>query len=62
MVPLETTPENGELVDRADTMTAASEFRADLIPIGNVRKTEQLAANRGFTVKVSARFGPNVVD
>ena len=62
MVPSQTTLEDRKLVDRADTMTAAGEFRADLIPIGDVRKTEQLATNLDFAVKVSAVFGPNVVN
>jgi hypothetical protein len=62
MVPLETTLEDRELVDRADTVAAAGEFRADLIPVGNVRKAEQLATDRDFTWKVSAVFGSNVVD
>jgi len=62
MVPIETTLEDRELVDRADTVAAAGEFRADLIPVGNVRKAEQLATDRDFTWKVSAVFGSNVVD
>ena len=62
MVPLETTLEDGELMDRANTMTTAGEFRADCIPVGDVRKAEQLAADLDFTVKVSAVFSSNVVD
>ena len=45
MVPLETTLEDWELVDRADTVAAAGEFRANLVPVGDVRKAEQLAAD-----------------
>jgi hypothetical protein len=62
MVPLETTLEDGELVDRADTVAASGEFRADLIPVGDIRKAEQLATNLDFAMKVGAVFGPNVVD
>ena len=62
MVPSQTTLENGKLVYRADTMTTAGEFRADCIPVGDVRKAEQLAADRDFAVKVSAVFSSNVVD
>ena len=62
MVPSQTTLENGELVDRADTVTAAGEFQADHIPVSDIRKAEQLAADRDFTMKVSAVFGPNVVN
>jgi len=62
MVPSETPLEDGELVYCADTVAAAAEFRANLVPVGDVRKAEQLAANRDFTVKVSAGFGSNVVD
>jgi len=62
MAPSQTTLEDRELVDRADTVAAAGEFRADLIPVGNVRKAEQLATDRDFTWKVSAVFGSNVVD
>ncbi len=62
MVPLETTLEDGELVYCADTVAAAGEFRADLVPVGDVRKAEQLAADLDFAVKVSAGFGSNVVD
>ena len=62
MVPSQTTLEDGELVDRADTVATTGEFRADLVPVGDVRKAEQLVANRDFAVKVSAGFGSNVVD
>jgi len=62
MVPSQTTLEDEKLVYRADTMAAAGEFRADCIPVGDVRKAEQLAANRDLAVKVSTGFGPNVVD
>jgi len=62
MVPLETTLEDGKLVDRADTVAAAGEFRADLVPVGDVHKAEQLAANRDFTEKVRAVFCPNIVN
>jgi hypothetical protein len=40
MVPSQTTLENGELVDRTNTVAAAGEFRADLVPVGDVRKAE----------------------
>jgi len=62
MAPSQTTLEDGELVYCADTVAAAGEFRANLVPVSNVRKAEQLAADRGFAVKVSAGFGSNVVD
>jgi len=61
MAPSQTTLEDREVVDRADTMAAAGEFRANLVPVGDVRKAEQLAADRGFTEKVSAGFCSNVV-
>jgi hypothetical protein len=62
MVLSQTTLEDGKLVYRADTVAAAGEFRADLIPVGNIRKAEQLATDRDFTGKVSAVFGSNIVD
>jgi len=62
MVPSQTTLENGELVDRTDTVAAAGEFRANLVPVGDVRKAEQLATNLDFAVKVRAGLGSNVVD
>jgi hypothetical protein len=62
MVPLETNLENGELVYCTDTMATAGEFRANLVPVGDVRKAEQLAADLDFTVKVSTVFSSNVVD
>jgi hypothetical protein len=62
MVPSQTTLEDRELVDRTNTMTTAGEFRADCIPVGDVRKAEQLAANRDLAVKMSTGFGSNVVD
>jgi len=43
-------------------VTAAGEFQADHIPVSDIRKAEQLAADRDFTMKVSAVFGPNVVN
>ena len=62
MVPSQTTLKDRELMDRANTMTTAGEFRADLVPIGDVRKAEQLAADRDFAMKVGTGFGSNVVD
>ena len=62
MAPSQTTLEDRELVDRANTMTTAGEFRANLVPVGDVRKAEQLAADCDFAVKVGTGFGSNVVD
>jgi hypothetical protein len=62
MVPSQTILEDGKLVYCADTMAAAGEFRADLIPVADVRKAKQLAADLDFAVKVSAVFSSNVVD
>jgi len=62
MAPLQTTLEDGKLVYCADTMAAAGEFRADLVPVTDVRKAEQLAADRDFTSKVNTVFSSNIVD
>ena len=62
MVPSQTTLEDGELVDRADTVAAAGEFQADWILVGDVRKAEQLVADPDLVRKVSTVFGLNVVD
>ena len=43
-------------------MATTGEFRADLVPVGDVRKAEQLAADHDFAVKMSAVFSSNVVD
>jgi len=62
MVSSETPLEDRELVYRTDTMATTGEFRANLVPVGDVRKAEQLATDRYFAVKVSTGFGSNVVD
>jgi hypothetical protein len=62
MAPSQTTLEDRELVDRADTVAAAGEFRSNLVPVGDVHKAEQLAADLDFAVKVSTGFGLNVID